>query len=421
MALLDLSLVTKTLVEIVKRYIAVSPAKPAQVVDVTSLPPDLLVQYDNSIGIYLYHLVEEAAFKNQTWPGRPTWPAKFSPMGINLHYIVSTHSASEKSEGPYREQLLMGLATKALHDYPMINDGTVVGGFTVMPSEMMGDDNRIRLALRHVPSNEAVSYWTAGSQPLRLSSYYEVSVVLIEPEEPGPPGGRVLTWGVDAFVGGMPRLTGSRSTISFTLPTETTARTIDVQPAQVGLGDHFTLLGEGLGAGSLDLFVRGPGMPDARRVGAAWGVSASNGEVVAAVQPDLSGTPTIPGTYAAAVEVARTITLANGQPHTDHVRSNETPFQVVPAVSIGAVSSTGVFTITGGIFDGAGIPIVRTSIGGQQLVPGTYNSLAPGEVAVHSATEIQARIGAGVPSGTWLPVRVVINGSESPPRWVKAP
>jgi hypothetical protein len=421
MALLDLSLVTKTLVEIVKRYIAVSPAKPAQVVDVTSLPPDQLLQYDNSIGIYLYHLVEEAAFKNQTWPGRPSSPAQFSPIGLNLHYIVSTHSASDKSEGPYREQLLMGLATKALHDYPMVNDGTVVGGFPVMPTEMMGDDNRIRLALRHVPANEAISYWTAGSQPLRLSSYYEVSVVLIEPEEPGPPGGRVLTWGVDAFVGGMPRLTGSRCTIAFTLPTEPTPRTIEVQPAQVGLGDRFTLIGEALGNGSLDLFVRGPGVPEPRRVGAAWGVSASSGEVSAGVQADISGTPTIPGTYAASVEVARTITLANGLPHTDRVMSNETPFQVVPAVSIGAVSATGVFAITGGLFADPNIPIVRTSIGGQQLVPGTYNALNAGEVAVHSATELQARIPAGVPSGAWLPVRVVINGSESAPRWVKAP
>lgn len=421
MALLDLSLVTKTLVEIVRRYIAVSPARPAQPVDVTSLPPDQLNLYDNSIGIYLYHLVEEAAFKNQTWPGRPSAPARFSPMGLNLHYIISTHSGSDKSEGPYREQLLMGLATKALHDYPMVNDGTIVGGFPVMPTEMMGDDNRIRLSLRHVPANEAVSYWTAGSAALRLSSYYEVSVVLIEPEEPGPPGGRVLTWGVEAFVGGMPRLTGSRSSISFTVPAEATPRTIDVQPAQVGLGDRFTLIGEALGSGSLDLFVRGPNMLDPQRVGAVWGVSASGGEVSAAVQPVASATPTIPGTYAASVEVARTITLANGQPRTDRVLSNETPFQVVPAVALGAVSAAGVFTITGGIFADPNIPIVRTSIGGQQLVPGAYNALNPGEVAIHSPTEIQARIPAGVPSGAWLAVRVVINGSESAPRWVQAP
>jgi hypothetical protein len=54
-------------------------------------------------------------------------------------------------------------------------------------------------------------------------------------------------------------------------------------------------------------------------------------------------------------------------------------------------------------------------------VVGTLNALAPGEVAVKSATEMQMRIPPGAAPGQVLPVRLVINGSESPPRWVTSP
>jgi len=422
MALLDLSLVTKTLVEVVKRAIAVSPAKPAQQVNVTGLPPDKLTDEDNVIGLYMYHLVEEAAQKNKAWRGRPDQPIRFSPIGLNLHYIVSAHSKSAESEGPYREQLLMGLTTKALHDFPIVDDDTMVGGFKVMPPAMLGDENKLRLALRHVPPNEAVSYWTAGSQPLRLSTYYEVAVVLVEPEEPAAAAGRILTWGVDTFIGGLPRLLASRSNVTFTIPGESAPRVIEVQPAQAAIGDAFTLVGSALGGGALELLVRGPGVPDPRPVGPSWGASSLGDEVTAAVQADIDGAPSLPGTYAAALRITRTRTLADGSTRSDVIVSNDTPFQIVPAVTaVGAPSATGVFEITGQIFADPSITTVRASIGGVHLAAGVLNALHPGEFAVRSATAIQMRLPAGSTSGQWLPVRVVIEGSESPPRWVQAP
>jgi len=423
MAILDLAFVTKTLVEVVKRAIAASPAAPAQAVKVTSLPPDMLSE-DNSIGLYLYHFVEEAAHKNQPWRGRPDKPIRFSPMGLNLHYVVSAHSEAQDNEGPYREQLLMGLTAKALHDYPIIDDDTTVGGVKVVPTGMLGDENKIRIALRHVAPNEAVSYWTAGSKPLRLSSYYEVSVVLLEPEEPTQASGRVLTYAIDTFVGGLPRLLGSRSRVTFTIPGETSARAIDVQPAQPAIGDAFTLIGSGLGGGSIELLVRGPNAPDARPVGASWGVSAFGDEVSAAVQDDIDGAPSVPGTYAASLRMTRTTALANGGTHTDVVLSNETPFQIVPAVtSVGAPDAAGVFLVTGKIFQDPALNAssVRASIGATALVQGTFGALATGEFAVSSPTVIQMRLPTGGASGQSLPVRVVIEGCESPPAWVVVP
>jgi hypothetical protein len=420
MALLDLSLVTKTLVKALDESFKespVAPKAPAPLVAVTSLPPDLLP--DNSCGLYLYHVVEEAALKNQPWPGRPLAPPRYSPLGLNLHYILCARSTVESEEGPYREQLIMGIALKAMHDFPVIDDATLVNGVPVMAATLVGDENKLRISLRHVPVNEAVSYWTAGSQPLRLCAYYEVSVVLVEPWEPKTAGGRVLAYGVETFVGGLPRLHTSRSTITFTIPGESSPREIEVQPAQAAIGETFALIGSGLGGGTVELRIRGEGWNGPRTVDAGWGVSSLGDTAFAAVQADADGEPVLPGAYAASVVQTRTTQLSDGTIKTFTVVSNETPFQVVPKVTCGAVAPNGVFAITGGRF--APAASTQTSIGATQLAVGTAGSLLPGQYAILTESSIEARLPSGLVSGTFVPVRVTIRGAESAPRWVKVP
>lgn len=432
MAFLDLSLVTRTLVRLVDEVVKISPVRPGLppappvTVTVTSLPPDKL-QDDNMIGIYLYHLAEEGALKNQPWRGRPETPIRYSPLGLNLHYVVTAHSTVNDQYGPYREQLLLGIALKALHDYPVVDDYTTIGGTPILDGDLLGDDNQLRLSLRHVPAAEAVSYWTAGSQPLRLSAYYEVSVALIEPDEPTVAGGRTLTWGVETFIGGLPHLTASRSTVTFTIPGESSARKVEVQPAQVALGDELALVGTGLGGGVIDVEVRGPGWAAPSTVEPTWGVSAVGGQVYVTIRDQLGGVPTLPGAYTAAVAITKTTTLANGSTKVTTVQSNQTPFQIVPEVVVGAVAPlTGVFAVTGGLFADPrttdAVPVVvRPSIGGLQLTAGTLGALVPGEFAVVSPTELQLRLPPGAVSGLDLPVRVIIDGSESAPAWVRVP
>lgn len=423
MALLDLSLPTRSLVRLVDEFIKISPVKPSQSVIVTSLPPDKLQEVDNAIGIYLYHAVEEAAYKNLTWAKRPTDDPRFAPMGVNLHYIISAHSSLTDQHGPYREQLLMGMALKALHDYTIIDDFTEIGGHKILDPSLIGDENTLKLSLRHVPANEAVSYWTAGSQPLRLSAYYEVSAVLIEPDEPTVARGRVLTTGIETFIGGLPRLSTSRSTLTFTIPGEASSRAVEVQPAQVAIGQELTLVGTGLGGGAIELRVRGPGWAEDVAVGPTWGVSAVSDLVFATVQSLIDARPALPGAYSASIALTRSNQLPNGQTHSTVVPSNETPFQIVPAVSsVGPVSASGEFTVTGGLFADASLPpdSVRCSIADIVLVQHAA-PLAPGQFRVLSPTQIEMSLPPGAAPGSFLPFRIIINGAESAPKWVRVP
>lgn len=419
MSLLDLSLVTRSLVRLVTESINVSPAKPMQLVTVTSIQPSLL-EGENTVGIYLYHASEQPQFKNRVWPGRPGDPIKFSPLALDLHYVVCTRSELGHAEGPYREQLLMGLAMKAFHDLPIVDDTTQIGGTTILEPGLIGGENRLRISLRNISASEAVTYWTAGKEPLRLSAYYEVSVVMLDPEEPSHGNGRVLSYGVDVLPGGLPRLSTSRNTVRFTIPGEPNAREVEVQPAQVALGDELVLVGGGLD-GAIDLRVRAFHWPAARPLGASWGVHGSADRLFATIQADVDGEPTLPGAYTASVAITRNGVRSDGSAFaTTHV-SNETPFLVAPSVALGPVSPVGEFTVTGGLFADPRTPpiptLVRVSIGGVVLDTKTL-PLDPGTFHVVSPTELRVRLPTGYAPGKPLGVRVEVQGSESAPRWV---
>jgi hypothetical protein len=428
MALLDLSLVTETLVNVVRESIEASSAWPTgQIPDVSGLPPDALTG-GNAVGIYLYHLAEEAGLKNQAWPGRPAEPIRYSPMGLNLFYVLSARSnlleEGNPNLAPFREQLLMGLAVKALHDNPIIDDATTVAGVAVMPAGMRNAENQLRLELRNVPPNEAVSYWTAGSSPLRLCAYYEVRVVLLEPEEPPTAAGRVYLYHVLTFVSGLPRLATSRSVITFTIPGEGTPRRVEVQPAQCAPDTELVLVGVNLAGDRVALLVRASGWEKPVEADPGWGVGVSGDRLFATVRATVGSATVLPGTYGASVTVVRSFAAPQGPAQEIAQTSNETPFTVTPGVTaISGVSATGVFTLTGGIFEDPGLVpgSVRVLIGDAQLAVGTAGSLAPGQFAVLDRTRIEVRLPAGLLSGAQLPVRILINGAESPPRWVAVP
>jgi hypothetical protein len=424
MALLDLSLVTSALVKLLDENIKASSAWGATPgLAVSAIAPDRLAG-DAALGMYLYHVSEDAAFKNKEWPGRPASPIRYSPMGIDLHYVLSAHSDLEGELSPLREQLMMGLALKTLHDFPLIDDTTMVSGVRIFPTTLSDSDNKLRISWRPVPPHEAVSYWTAGSQPLRLSAYYEVQVILLEPDEPPAAAGRVLTYNLFTFVGGLPSLDASRSKVTFTLPIETLARTVEVQPAQCAIDDDIALIGANLSGDTVALLVRPPGKADPVQADPAWGGTSNGSELFAKVRRTLNGVVVIPGTYGAVVKTTHRFVGGDGVTRIAEQLSNETPFVVVPGVvAISLLSLTGVFTMTGGIFQDAAIAAasVRIYIADQQLVAGTAGALSSGQYAVLDATHVELRLPTGLTPGTFARVRIAINGAESPPNWIAVP
>jgi Pvc16 N-terminal domain len=423
MALLDIGAVTRTLMKVIDLTVNASPAwppLPSPKLTVSPMPPDKLAG-DPMAGLYLYHLSEDAAFKNRP-ASAGVEDLRYTPMALDLYYVLSAHSG-ENDAGTLTEQLIMGLAVKALRDLPMIDDTTMIGGVQVLDPAIRGDDNRMRIVLQPVPAAEAVSYWTAGSSPLRLSAYYQASVIMLEPDTPPRGAGRVLQYGVQTFTTGTPRLDTSQSVVTYRLPGETQDRSVVVQPAQVtqlGVGDPFTLLGSGLAGGTATLLLRQVSAATVLIADAAWQVRITAEGVTARAQTAASGTPTPPGLYAALIQVARQLRLSDGSIRVINQISNAVPIAIAPGISaIGAPNPAGQFTITGiGFTPAAGVTLY---LGAERAEPGNPATLNPGEFAVVSATSLLACLPAGTPSNAIVPVRVIVSGSEAPPQWVIAP
>jgi hypothetical protein len=196
-----------------------------------------------------------------------------------------------------------------------------------------------------------------------------------------------------------------------------------VQPAQVmqlGAGDSFTLLGTGLTGGTATLLLRPVSATTPLTADAAWQVQVTAEGVTARVRTTASGTPTPPGLYAVSVQIARSLRLPDGSIRAITHISNQVPIAIAPGISaLSAPTAAGQFTITGVGFTPAAA--VTLYLGADRAGPGNAASLDPGEFAVQSPTSILARLPAGTPSAAIVPVRVIVSGSEGPPRWVTAP
>jgi len=424
MPLLNLSLVTQALLKVIELAVKASPEwPPMAVLTVSPLPPDALAG-ENAIGLYLYHIVEDPHYKNLPAPGTDDVPVRYTPMGLQLNYQLTAHSDLEGDPGTFREQLLMGLALKALRDYPVLDDGTTVSGTTVFPGPLAHHDNRVRISLQPVPANDAVQYWTAGSHPLRLAAYYEVSIALLEPEQVSSRAGRVLSYGVYTLLRGAPRLDGSSNVVTFTVPGDPNPREVELRPAEVAVDAQVTFFGTGLADQDTRLLVRGPQWPDAVEVDPVlWAVSATEDRVVATVRSAAGTNVVLPGIYEAMVRVIAQRTMPDGSPKQFVKVSNATPFSIAPRIDAIGPFVAGLSTVTGFGFDPAALPgdAIQVYVGPQRLERVAAPPAAAGQFSPVDVGTLQFRLPAGLAPGSVLPWRVLVRGAESGPQWVTVP
>jgi len=424
--LLDIALVTDTLMNLLRAQIATSPEAPkVSPLDVQALPPDRLTG-DHTIGLYLYHITEDPHYKNLEPPGLDVPPVRFTPMGLNLYYQLTAHSDLLGSTGPENEQTMVGLAMKALRDFPVIDDDTQIAGTKIFPVALQGTTNRFRIVLQPVQHIEAMTYWTAGTLPMRLALYYQASVVLLEPEQSVSRVSRVLTYGVFSFVRGAPYLEGTRSGVQFTLPGATSISSVEVQPAVAPVNGKFVLFGSGLAGDETTLLISSLKFKDGVEVGSQWGVVASETQIFVVVGPALGVGTVVPGMYSVIAKVTEQRVMLDNTIRRFSKTSNATPFIVAPRIiTILPPDLSQRVLVQGGVFqDATGIAAdaVEVFVGSTSLPRKAGATINPGEFEILDAANLRFRYPvAGVDSGSTVPFRLIINGAESAPNWVTAP
>ena len=280
MPLLDLSLVTATLLRLLRLRVnplwasLFPPAPPPPSVSYTSAP-SANATGEQTLGLFLYHINEDAQFKNQPPYYGDQPPIRFAAMGLQLQYQLYAHASDGDIDSIMtRTQRLFGLGMKTLHDYPSIDRTTQIGPDFVFVPELQGSDNVMRIVLKSVSTNDATNFWNAGTQAVRLAAYYEVGATMLEPDRPVRGRGRVLRYGVQVFVNGAPRFDTSRSTVTFRIPGEAADRTVEVQPGEAATGGNIQFDGTDLNGDATTLLVKRGGWDDPEEVGSDWGVIA---------------------------------------------------------------------------------------------------------------------------------------------------
>ena len=433
MALDNLQRVTETLKNLIVNSFSVSTAWPSigQTVEVSALPPDKL-KGDNTVGIYLYHIVENSFHKNMPSPGIEIPPVRYTPMGLDLYYLLTAHSdiqidVPKDDISSLREQQMMSIAMKAFHDYPVVNNTTKINNKIIFTSELIDSNNLLRIELLPITQTEAISYWTAGSSPLRLAAYYRVSVVFLEPVESKSRAGRVLSYGVNTFVGSGPRIDGCSNTLSFTLPGKTVINEIELRPAQVPFGQQVTFYGSGFTGDNVSLMLKNTGWDGPLAVDSLWELTYSENGASITVQktlPDgLGGTIQIlPGIYSACIQVTKLINLPDGTNRTINHLSNECPFAISAKIDTVEFSSAEFAGVDGYLFSYKD-PVslkeqisIQVYLGNSKYQPGSDN----GCFSIADEKTISIHLAKDIETGNY-PVRIFVNGIESPPNWITIP
>lgn len=433
MALLDLGLVTRTLLTLLEERLPLYPDWPAATpISVQPAPPDAITAGSHALSFYLYHVREDAHTKAQDWQTDESRPLRFKPMGVSLFYLLCPKSnAPQPRDRALADQLMMGLALKTLHDYSMIDDGTTVettsGPKLLMPPAMRGRNNRLRVSLQPKPAEDAPSFWQGGALPTRLAAYYEVDATLLEPDESRRRSGRVMMVGVHSFVRGRAYIEGTRNTISLTIPGDSSPRDITLSPAEVAFGSPFEVFGTDLKGTKTQLLLSHRDFANPVPADAAWNVKTTGSVLTATARATAGAQAILPGIYGIFVLTVSRAKLPDGSSRDFETLSNQATLAIAPRI-LALTFAAGVGTITVDGFEPHLIALNELMLfaGSDKLTRTATNPPPAGAFFTPAAPpastdKIRFRLPAGTPTGTIVPIRLVVRGAESAPRWEVAP
>ncbi len=202
---------------------------------VTTQPPSVARNIGNveQINIFLYGVYYNPAFRNEPMPGETrSGEHAYPPIPLILKYLITAYGANDDD---ISGQQLMGQAMSLFHDHPLLGPLDIEG--IVPDSDLHNQIERLRITPDTLTLDDMSKLWTSfQSAEYRLSTGYEVSVVLIESDRDGRAPLPVLKRGEDdqgaeVVAGPSPVLSGLR------FP--------DQKPG-AELGDTVTILGENL-------------------------------------------------------------------------------------------------------------------------------------------------------------------------------
>ena len=166
-------------------------------VDVTVLPPDLVVTDDEAEGLnlFMYGVAPNSGWRNVGLPSRNAQGkvVNSNPLALDLHYLLTAHSRNA-----YHGEILLGYGMQLLHEMPVLTRDGIRRSLgtdlptTVLPpalrslsgSDLADQVEQIKFTYQPMGTEELFRLWASFQAPYRPTAAYHASVVLIERKRP---------------------------------------------------------------------------------------------------------------------------------------------------------------------------------------------------------------------------------------------
>jgi len=221
-------------------------------VTVSTMPPDKVVRQNGveatQLNLFMRQVTPNIGWRNEGLPSRDVaGRTRLSnpPLALNLHYLISAYGAAD-----LHAEIVLGYAMQMLHENPVIPREAIRTALQPAPdasgdlppwlqsladSGLENQIEQLRITPEFLSTEEMSKFWTSTLAHYRPSAAYEVSVVLIQAQQPTPNPLPVLV-----------RSIGARPSLTPTVPTLAAVKPADKQNV-VELGTTVTLEGSSLG------------------------------------------------------------------------------------------------------------------------------------------------------------------------------
>jgi hypothetical protein len=291
--------------------------------EVTAQPPDLARKGISKaqLNVFLYQVAYNAAWRNLDIP--PARAGENAPAGLalTLHYMLTAWGRGDSDNDAVNHRALAG-AMSVLGDFPLLSPDDIRNA---LPDSTLADQvERVRVTPQAFTVEEISKLWMVYQTPYRISTLYEVSVLLIDSQRPPRTALPVLRRGAQ-----------DRGALihSSTAPVLEQLQLPRSQPL-ARLGDDLTLRGRQLS--TIDTRVRIRGV----RLDAPLTLTPRAGSVAGTLAVHLPATAedaAAMGNWAAGFYTLELDVQPAGEPL---LASNALPFGLAPAIALGAVAAS---------------------------------------------------------------------------------
>lgn len=391
---------------------------------VTALPPDRVVSENDDnqttqLNVFLHRVTPNEALRNSDLPTRNAEGRVLCRprLALDLHYMLTAVSGEE-----LHAEILLGYAMQLFHELAILPRervraalaGAVAGDIlpdelgVIQAAEIADQIELLKITPRSLSMDDMSKMWTALQASYRTTVAYDVSLVLIERELPTRPALPVLSRGgpIDPVTRRDPGVT-LRPDLLATVPTLLSVEPLDGQPV-MRLGGRVAIEGFAFAGGDATVRFSEPGtgvvlelIPLAPAAPNRLLVDLPSGAPLAPAHP-LAGSGNDPGAWRiGAYSIDVRVLDSEGR----ETFSNALPMALAPATTPSAAADPG------------GTAVIMTSE--PSIRPGQSVAILLGQQTAlldspaTPADQVQA-VFSGLVSGTELPVRLRVDGIDSP-------